>query len=112
MTLSASIAGQLASWPPKERLAAMLREGGLRVRVGRYSLRVEDCSHFVFSQYGGDLGEPQIEADADSAEELLADAQRVSIALAHAGLIHRFELYDAQEALIGYLHHLWPSPST
>ena len=108
MTHDAHIAGELAAWPTKEQLAAVLREAGLRVRVGRYSVRVEDCAHFVFQHYGGDLGQPSVDADADTSEELLRDAGLVSEALAHAGLVHRFELYGEGGALVGYLHHLWP----
>ena len=104
-------AGELASWPSKERLAALLRQAGLPVRLGRYSVRVEDCSHFVFQNYGGDLGEPSLDVDAASSEELLRDAQRVSEALARVGLVHRFELYDAQGTMVAYLHHGWPSAS-
>lgn len=52
-------------------MAEILREAGLRIYVGRYSIRVEDCSHFVFQEYGGDLGDPVIDAAAESAEDLL-----------------------------------------
>ena len=105
---SAGIAGELTEWPTKDRMAAVLRDAGLRVYVGRYSIRVEDCSYFVFQQYGGDLGDPCIEADADSAEEMLRDGTLVSDALARAGIRHRFEVYDHREDKVGYLHHEWP----
>lgn len=38
---SAHIAGELAEWPSKTRIAAILRDADLQVYVGRYSIRVE-----------------------------------------------------------------------
>lgn len=102
------IAGELSTWPDKERMAAILRDAGLRVSVRRYSVRVEDCSHFVFQEYGGDLGEPSIHADAASLDEMMRDGKLVSEALARAGIRHRFELYDAANEMVSYLHHDWP----
>jgi hypothetical protein len=104
----ALIAGELAPWPTKERLAEILRAAGLRVRVGRYSVRVEDCSHFAFQDYGGDISEPTIEADADTVEDLMREARLVSDALARADIRHRFEIYDDAQELAGYLHYRWP----
>lgn len=89
-------------------MAEILREGGLRLQVGRYSVRVEDCSHFVFQEYGGDLGDPAIDADADTAEEMIRQGRLVSEALSRAGVRHRFEIYDDCNPLAGYLHHEWP----
>jgi hypothetical protein len=105
---SPHIAGELASWPTKDRLAAILRDAGLRVTEYRYSLRVDDCSHFVFQHYGGDLGDPCIDADADSVPDLMRDAERVSLAISRAGLAHRLEVYDEQRMMVGYFHHDWP----
>jgi len=76
--------------------------------VGRYSVRVEDCSYFVFQEYGGDMGDPSIDADADTVEEMMREGQLVSEALARAGVRHRFEIYDDHDNLSGYLHHEWP----
>ena len=102
------IAGQVADWPTKDQMAAILQAAGLRVYVEQYSVRVEDCSHFVFQEYGGDLGKPQIDADAESLEQMLRDATLVSDALARAGIRHRFGLYNDDDELLGYLHHCWP----
>src|SRR5437667_12681139 len=85
------IRGQLRHWPTKERMGEILRGAGLRVTVGKYSVRIDDCSHFVFQDYGGDLGDPIIDADADSAAEMLRDSARISEALTGAGVVHRFE---------------------
>jgi hypothetical protein len=106
--MAAHIAGQLAVWPPKEQMATILCDGGLRIQVGRYSVRVEDCSHFVFQEYGGDLGDPSIDADADTVGEMMREGRLVSDALARAGVKHRFEIYDDSDKLAGYLHYDWP----
>ncbi len=106
---TAHVSGELERWPKKDDLAGILRSAGLQVSVGRYSVRVEDCSHFSFEEYGGDLGDPIIDADADSLEEMLRDVELVSKALASAGIRHRFEVYDSANRLVGYVHHLWPS---
>jgi hypothetical protein len=102
------IVGELASWPSRREMASILRRAGLSVTVGQYSIRVDDCDHFVFQDYGGDLGNPSIDADADSRDQLLHDAGRVSRALAVANIRHRFELYDENNVMVGYLHHDWP----
>src|SRR5438045_503998 len=107
--MGARIAGELARWPAKDAMAAILRNVGLRVYVGQYSVRVEDCSHFVFQQYGGDRGDPCIDADADTVEELMREGGLVSNALARARIRHRFEIYnDDDDKLAGYLHYDWP----
>jgi hypothetical protein len=102
------VLGQLAKWPSKAQMARVLRAAGLRAQVGQYSIRVADCSRFIFQEYGGDLGEPQIEAEADSLEEMLHDAKLVSNALTVAGLRHRFELYNDADELVAYVHYDWP----
>lgn len=103
------IAGELSPWPKKDCLAQALRDAGLRVYAGRYSVRVEDCSHFSFEHYGGDLCDPVIDADADSLDEMMRSAAMVSQALARAGIRHRFEIHDHENNLAGYLHHDWPA---
>jgi hypothetical protein len=107
----ALLAGELEAWPPMESMAAILRSAGLSVTVGRYSIRVEGHSPFTFQQYGGDLGDPVIDADSEDVPELLAMATLVSEALARAGVVHRFELYDDARELVDYLHHGWPLPA-
>jgi hypothetical protein len=97
----------LAPWPTKNRLASLLRDAGLTIAVGQYSIRIEDCSHFVFQDFGGDISDPTIDADADSVEEMLRDGQLVSSVLASSGIAHRFEIYNDQNELSGYLHHQW-----
>ena len=86
----------------------ILRSGGLRIQAGQYSVRVEDCSHFVFQEYGGDLGDPSIDADADTVSDMIREGQLVSDVLSRAGFKHRFEIYDDCNALAGYLHYDWP----
>ncbi len=81
---------------------------GFSVYVGPYSIRLQDCEHFVFQENGGDLGEPQFDADARLLLKMLEDGGRVSAALTAAGIRYRFELYNDRDELIGYLHHRWP----
>jgi hypothetical protein len=109
---SVRIYGELAKWPSKDAMASILRAAGLVVTEGRFSVRVESCSHFVFQEYGGDLGDPVIDADAESAEEAIRDAQIVSNALAHADIKHHFEIYNHRDELAGDVHHNWPSLAT
>jgi hypothetical protein len=108
LVMGARIAGQLDVWPTKEQMVAILRAGGLQVLVGRYALRVQDCSHFVFQQYGGDISDPVVDAYADTVAEMIREGKRVSDALSRAGVEHRFEIYDDNDTLVGYLHHEWP----
>ena len=105
---TAIIAGELEEWPSKERFCEILRDSVLRLNVGWYAIRIEDCSHFVFRECGGDLGDPVISADTDTAEELLREAKLVSDALAKACIRHRFEILDEVTDLAGYLHYDWP----
>lgn len=105
--MGAHLAGEISNWPPKRRMAQILTDSGLRVYIGQFSVRVENCFHFVFQHYGGDLGEPVIDADADSVERLLSDAEMVSSALTCAKVRHRFEIYGDGDNLCGYLHFRW-----
>jgi hypothetical protein len=109
---SSVVHGELKQWPTKERMSEILRHSGMRVTVQRYSVRIDDCSHFVFQEYGHDMGEPSIDADAESTEEMLSDAQRVSTALSHAGIVHRFEVYDEHDTIAGYFHYEWPQTNS
>jgi hypothetical protein len=106
--MSARIAGELTNWPAKDLMAKILRDAGLCIEVGRYSIRVQNCPHFVFQEYGQDLGDPTVDADAETVEGLTKDARLVSGALADAGIKHRFEIYDERGEMAGYLHYEWP----
>lgn len=100
--------GSVDDWPSKDRMAAILQAAGLAITVGPYSIRVDDCDHFKFQTYGGDICDPSLDADADDLDTMLHDAGRVSSALATAGIRHRFELYDDADTMMAYLHHDWP----
>ena len=89
-------------------MASLLRAAGLNVTVGMYSIRINNCEHFVMQEYGGDFGAPYFDADADKLSKMLDDSRRVSVALTAEDIRHRFELYDGGEELVGYLHHNWP----
>ena len=108
MDTDVQISGELESWPSMHDMAALLRAAGLGVGEGRYSLRLTDFDHFVLQEYGGDLGDPEIDFEADCLADMLRDAGRVSRVLTDANLRHRFEIYDNSHELIGYLHHDWP----
>jgi len=105
------LAGEIDGWPSKPEMIQILENAGLSFIEGQYSIRIKDCEHFGFQEYGDDLGDPVIEADASSLEKMLSDAGRVSTALTTASLRHRFELYDESDKMVGYLHHLWPQQS-
>jgi hypothetical protein len=89
-------------------MARLMETAGFSVYIGRYSIRLRDCEHFAFQEFGGDLGDPQFDADASSLAKMLEDAGRVSDALTAADIRHRFELYNGNDELVGYLHHRWP----
>ena len=110
MDRSAWIAGELAEWPTKTVMAQLLQEAGLRVHVGEYSIQigVGEGADFSFEEYGGDLGDPAVCADADTVEDLMCAARIVSDALATAKLRHRFEIYDHRPDMAGYLPYDWP----
>ncbi len=108
MSTTIRLCGELAPWPTRDALAELLRAAGLQVTVGQHSVRLSDCSHFVFQDFGEPTGEPTLDADAPDLAAMLQDAGRVSAALAQAGVRHRFELYDEADQLVGYLHHGWP----
>ncbi|MBE9102628.1 hypothetical protein [Vacuolonema iberomarrocanum] len=102
------LCGQIDRWPSKTEMASLMKSAGFSVYVRRYSIRLQDCEHFVFQEYGGDLGDPQFDADARTLEKMLEDGGRVSAALASADIRHRFELYNKRDEMVGYLHHRWP----
>jgi hypothetical protein len=110
--MSYYVLGELDHGPDKSGMAEILRGAGLRIIVGRYSIRIENCSGFAFQVYGGDLGGPYIEAEAETLDELLYDAQVVSEALTRADVVHHFLIrQDDSDRLAGYLHHKWPLSS-
>ena len=100
--------GGPAQWPSKLTMANLLTDAGFDLYVGRYSIRINDFDHFVFQEYGGDLGDPQLDADAEDEAVLTDQVQRVSAALREAGLIHRFEIYSDDNNEIAYIHFGWP----
>jgi hypothetical protein len=106
--MSAHISGQIVDWPTKDQMVAILSNAGLRVYVGSCSIRVQNCSHFVFQEYGGDLGDSVVDAHADTVEDMMREGRLVSEALTRAAVKHSFEIYDDNNVLSGYLHHNWP----
>ncbi len=111
MNTGVRLQGQLEKWPNKAEMARMLEATGFSVYVGRYSIRLQDCEHFVIQEYGDDLGEPQFDADASTLENMIEVGGRVSAALAARDIRHRFELYNDNDEQVGYMHHRWPKKS-
>lgn len=107
----AILSAEISGWPSKSDLANMLRADGYSVVEGKYSIRLEDFSHFVFQELGEPAGAGCISADDASVEALIACSSRVSKTLAKAGIRHRFEVYDGDEVLAAYFHHAWPKDS-
>ncbi len=105
----AYLCAELEVWPTKQRMASLLKNAGLNIYVGRYSIRIEDFSHFTFEEYGGDMGDPVVDADCDTLKQMLHESSIVSNILCDAGIRHRFEIYGAdRDVLRGYFHHNWP----
>ena len=105
------MSGELDSWPSKSEMAKLLRDADFSVNVGTYSIRLDDCEHFVFQEYGGDICSPTVDADGSTLDAMLHDGNRVSAALASYGLRHRFEIYNSDGDMVGYIHHQWPLPA-
>jgi hypothetical protein len=110
---SATLNGECSPWPTKERLASALRDAGINIYVGPYSVQVRGDPDFSFSfeHYGGDICDPMIAADASDADAMVRGGKLVSAALAAADIRHSFEVYDWTGRPIEYLHHNWPMPS-
>ena len=104
----AYLAAELDGWPDASRLADILRDGGLAVRVGRYSVRLDGFDAFAFRELGGDLSGGSVDACHDSLPALLAVSRRVSDALAKAKVRHRFEIYSDAGECAARLHFDWP----
>jgi hypothetical protein len=101
-------AGELENWPSNSTLAEIFRSEGYLVTEGKYSVSLDDFSHFVFRELGSELGSGTITAESDSTEDLIAFSHRVSRTLANAGIKHRFEIYSEADDLIAYIDHDWP----
>jgi hypothetical protein len=101
------LCGELEPWPTRARLVQILIGAGIHCYEGRYSIRLANAERFIFQHYGGDICEPQIEAETATPERLYNDALRVSAALAAADIRHRFELYNGADREFAYLQHHW-----
>ena len=67
--------------------------------VNAYCVRVLNCSHFKLEVFEGNVS---LDADADSVEEAVEDAQLVSTALAVEGIRHRFTVVDQNDNEVAY----------
>ena len=99
----ATLAAEIRSWPSKSAMEKILRNAGLSVRSGKFSIRIDACSHFVFQQYGGDVGQPVVDANAETVERMIGDTELVSAALSEGRVEHRFEVYNSDGELVKVL---------
>jgi len=101
------IAGELARWPTKQKMARLLEDAGLKPIVGKYSVRVGDCESWSFESFGFD--NQSIAADAETLEQAIDDTNLISKALGAADV--RFEVYScavSASEMLHYAHHRWP----
>ena len=103
--LSAVTYGQLGFRTAPADLASSLIANGVNAGWNKFCVDVTDCSHFKF-QFNG--GHADVDADADTLEEMVADAKLVSTALTAAGIQHRFEVHNHRDELITQFHYEWP----
>ena len=103
--VNAITCGQVDGTFTPATLASVMTTHGLDVLHNRYSVRIKNCSHFKFDLFGEAVS---IDADADSSNKMINDAQLVSSALTRAGIRHRFEVYGPRDELVAYLHFNWP----
>jgi len=90
--------GQVHFSGSPDEFSRVLALQGLRAEPGRFAVRVRDCSHFVLQSaqpVGYDL-----DADADSEEEMLRDVERVSRALSAASVNHTFEVCGPDKGIV------------
>lgn len=107
--LSITLYGELSPWPCKDDLAALLRAAGFCISVGFFSIIIKDLNRHYLGEFEGDMGVPQFDADADSAEPMQSQARAISDALTQAEIRHRLEVWDHLDNMSGYLHYNWPS---
>jgi hypothetical protein len=101
----AFIAAECRPWPSKEHMRRILGDAGLKVDMRRYSIRVEDGAHISFEHYGGDFGDPTVEAHGGSEAEVLRGLQRICDALTSASVVHSFTVYDENENPRAHYHY-------
>ncbi|WP_394539826.1 hypothetical protein PRJ39_04275 [Lysobacter enzymogenes] len=97
-------------WPSKQRMLEILRAHGLEVEERHYAVQAWiDGRAFAFEVYGGDLGDPEAEADDHDLARLTDHARRISAALAAAGVRHRLEILEkSDDTLMACVHHGMP----
>lgn len=105
---SAWLTGEFDPWPSRDELARILGDGGLRLEVDEYAVRILDGPGIVFDHLD-DFVAPMVTADTADVESLVDAATRVSAILAASGIAHRLEVHRADGSLAAYLHHGWNS---
>jgi hypothetical protein len=105
---SAWLTGEFDPWPSRDELARILGDGGLRLEVDEYSVRILDGPGIVFDHLD-DFVAPMVTADTADVQALVDAATRVSAILAANDIAHRLEVHRADGKLAAYLHHGWNS---
>ncbi|MGO4261589.1 hypothetical protein [Lysobacter sp. TAB13] len=97
-------------WPSKQDMLRILQADGLEVEERPYAVQAWiDGRRFRFQLYGGDIDDPELDADDHDLQRLLTHAGLVSAALTAAGVRHRFEAWEKGDGgLVGCVHHRMP----
>lgn len=82
--------GQVHFSGSPDELSRVMASQGLKAESGRFAVRIRDCSHFVL-QFA-EAASYDLDADADSEQEMLRDAELVSQRLSAASVRHEFEV--------------------
>lgn len=90
-------------------LPPMLRESSLR--GGGTYLRIHGAADAECTLERIAPAEYQAAGDAVDADAFHALVRALSAALAGMDVRHRLEVYDGDDVLVAYFHHLWPPPS-
>ncbi|HEU4557160.1 MAG TPA: hypothetical protein VFS20_04895 [Longimicrobium sp.] len=109
------LSGQLITPLPPAELAAALCGVGMEAEARESSLywggiyvRLYVGDEVDFTLEHVEPTEYMARADADHVDSLKSVAGEVSAALARIPIRHRFEVYDARDTMVLYLHHDWP----
>jgi hypothetical protein len=107
------MAGEIDTSLSIDALASALARQGVRLQVreschyvgGRYIRVGEGVPEFTLESIPGEF---LARAAAASVEQMRSAVDRLSATLAAVSIRHRFEFYDVQSNLAGYLHYNWP----
>jgi hypothetical protein len=109
----AQLNGELDSGANLSRIADKVRPTGMSIQIresthyteGRYLLVEMDNVEFRFERISST--ECLVSGESDRVDQLSEAAIRLSQTFAASDVRHRFEIYDGDNRLLGYLHHRW-----